>query len=29
MVLSMIGLACLVVALFWTAGVLIWYSIAK
>ena len=27
MVLSMIGLACLVVALFWTAAVLILYSV--
>jgi hypothetical protein len=29
MVLSMIGLACLIVALFWTAVVLILYAVAK
>jgi hypothetical protein len=28
MVLSMVGLACLVVALFWTAGALTWYACA-
>lgn len=28
MVLSLIGLACLVAALLWTAAVLVWYSIA-